>query len=52
MTAGRICARCQRPIRGMRYEKIVPFSASGARPDQYVHHHGDPDCTAERGGRR
>ncbi|MFI8104848.1 hypothetical protein [Streptomyces sp. NPDC086023] len=39
----RICCYCQRTIRG-EARKRTPDSASGARPDVYAHHKGDPKC--------
>jgi hypothetical protein len=40
-----ICARCDQPIAAGRAVKLeTPFSASGARPDDYAHPYGDPDC--------
>lgn len=55
MTAVRICARCQRPLKGDRFETIIVHSVSGARPNQHAHHRDDPACrritAAEREGR-
>lgn len=55
MTAVRICARCQRPLKGDHFETIIVHSVSGARPNQHVHHPGDSACrritAAEREGR-
>ncbi len=34
--AGRICAVCQRPVQGEGI-RIIRHSASGARPDGWVH---------------
>lgn len=54
MTAGRICARCHRPL-GRHFETVIPDSASGARPDVHRHYPSDPACrpitAAEREGR-
>ncbi|MFJ3922998.1 hypothetical protein [Streptomyces sp. NPDC090022] len=51
MTAVRICARCQRAL-GSSYETITVDSASGARPNVYAHHQGDPACSATKTGKR
>ncbi len=37
--AGRICAVCQRPVFGDAI-RVIRDSASGARPDMWVH----PEC--------
>ncbi|MEV7614069.1 hypothetical protein [Streptomyces sp. NPDC089799] len=44
VAAGRVCCVCQHLILGPAYQTIVPFSASGARPNHYAHHRGDPEC--------
>ncbi|MDH2389043.1 hypothetical protein QCN29_11615 [Streptomyces sp. HNM0663] len=43
----RFCDWCSRPIRG-EAETIIPFSASGARPNSYRHKKGDPECQPRR----
>lgn len=49
MTAGmRICVRCDKPIKGIAVVVPQVFATSGARPNDFRHDDGDPDCTARR----
>lgn len=47
MTAGRICCECDRPIVGEARE-IYRDSMSGARPNDWAHEVGDPQCSPGR----
>lgn len=44
MSGTRICIHCDKAITG-KAERVEPFSASGAKPDQWRHPTGDPACT-------
>lgn len=49
MTTGkRICVNCDQPIAGVAV--VVPqlWATSGARPNDFRHEDGDPDCEARR----
>lgn len=50
MTAGRICCECDQPIRGEARE-IVRHSASGVRPNDWVHPVGQCDPETPRRSR-
>lgn len=39
-----ICARCDQPIVGTAVRLDRSVSMSGARPDDWAHPVGDPDC--------
>ncbi|MET9606951.1 hypothetical protein ABZZ17_18020 [Streptomyces sp. NPDC006512] len=49
--AGRICARCQRPL-DADFETVTGHSMSGARPDQHRHWANDPKCKPIRQAER
>lgn len=43
-----ICARCDQPILGAAVRLDRSDSMSGARPDDWAHPVGDPDCKSPR----
>ncbi|MFJ7202291.1 hypothetical protein ACIQWR_01960 [Streptomyces sp. NPDC098789] len=45
--AGRVCVRCDHPIRAGGVE-VIRFSASGARPNEWAHDLRDPSCRPAR----